>query len=73
MLLEQQLAQEKSNQQVELQVAQLQQEFEHMQIQHQASLAERDARIQAMKDKYKDNPQIDEFIEEALSLNSQLM
>lgn len=61
-LLEQQLAQEKSNQQGELQVSQLQQEFEQMQIQHQASVAERDVGIQAMTDKYKDNPQIDEFI-----------
>ena len=44
-----------------------------MQIQHQASLVERDVQIQAMVDKYKDNLKINEFIKEALSLNSQLM
>jgi len=43
LLLEQQLAEEKSNQQAKLQVAQLQQEFEQVRIQHQASLAKRDA------------------------------
>jgi len=73
LLLEEQLAEEKSNQQEKLQVAQLQQEFEQTRIQHQASLAERDVRIQAMTDKYKDNSQIDDCIKEALSLNSQLM
>lgn len=73
MLLEQQLAQEKSNQQAELQVAQLKREFKHMRIQHQAILVERDSRIQAMIDNFKDNPKIDEFINEALSLNSLLM
>jgi len=31
-----------------------------MRIQHQASLAERDAQIQNTKDKYKYNPQIDD-------------
>jgi len=73
LLLEQQLDQEKSNQQEKLQVAQLQQEFEQMQIRHESSLAERDARIQSMTDKYKYNPQSDEFIKEALSVNSELM
>jgi len=43
LLLEQQLAQEKSNQQAELQVAQLQREFEQMRIQHQASFVEKDS------------------------------
>lgn len=41
-----------------------------MQIQHQVSLAETDAQIQAMIDKYTDISQIDEFIKEDLSLNS---
>lgn len=44
-----------------------------MRIQHQVSLVERDARIQAMIDKYKDSPQIDQFVKEELNLNSQLM
>ena len=44
-----------------------------MQIQHQASLAEKDVRVQAMIEKYKDNPQIDQFVKEALNLNAQLM
>jgi len=41
LLLEQQLAQEKSNQQAKLQVTQLQKELEQMRIQHQASLVEK--------------------------------
>jgi len=73
MMLEQQLEKEKSNQQVELQIAKLQQEFEQMQIKHQASLAEKEAQIQALTNKYKDNQNIDQFIIEALILNSQLM
>ena len=44
-----------------------------MRLQHQASLAEKDSQIQAMMYKFKDNPQIDEFIKEAVSLNSLLM
>lgn len=44
-----------------------------MTIQRQASLAEKDSRIQAMIDKFKDNLQIDEFLKEELNLNSLLM
>ena len=62
LLLEKQLAQEKSNQKAELQVAQLQREFDRMRIQHQAILAERYAQVQIVTDKFKDNPQIDEFV-----------
>jgi len=70
LLLEQQLKQEKSNQQAELQIAKLQQEFEQMQIRHQANLVEKEVQIQAITDKYKDSPNIDLFIIEVLSLNS---
>lgn len=73
LMLKQQLEQEKSNQQVEFQIAKLQLEFEQMQIKHQASLAEKEAQIQELIDKYKDNQNIYQFIIEALSLNSQLM
>lgn len=73
LLLEQQLKQEKSNQQAELQITKLQQEFEQMQIKHQAILAKKEAQIKAITVKYKDNPNIDQFIIEALSLNSQRM
>lgn len=44
-----------------------------MKIQHQAILAEKDVWIHAMIGKYKDNPQINQFIKEELILNSQLM
>jgi len=44
-----------------------------MRVQHKVGLAERDVWIQAITDKFKDTLQIDEFIKEALSLNSQLM
>jgi len=42
-----------------LQIAKLQQEFEQMQIKHQASLAEKEAQTQALTDKYKESPNID--------------
>jgi hypothetical protein len=73
MSLEQQLQQVKSDQQAEIQLAKLQQEFEQMQIEHQSSLAEKEAQVQAITDLHKDDPKIDQFITEALSLNSQLM
>jgi len=41
-----------------------------MQIKHQASVAEKEAQMQALTDKFKYNPNIDQFIIEALSLNS---
>jgi len=44
-----------------------------MQIKHQSSLEEKEAQIQALTNKYKDNQNIDQFIIEALILNSQLM
>jgi len=44
-----------------------------MQIQHQATPTEKDTQIQAMLEKYKDSPQIDQFVKEALNLNAQLM
>jgi len=71
--LEQQLEKGKSNQEAELQIAKLQQEFEQMQIKHQASLAEKEVQKQAITNKYKDSPRIKQFVIEVLSLNSQLM
>ena len=56
-----------------MQIAKLRKEFEQMQIKHQASLAEKEVQIQPLTDKYKDSPNIDQFIIEALRLNSQLM
>lgn len=53
LMLEQQLTREKSNQQTELQVAQIHTKFEQMPIQHHARLVERDARIQSMTNNYK--------------------
>lgn len=41
-----------------------------MQIKHQASLVEKEAQIQGIIDLHKDDPKIDQFITEALSLNS---
>jgi len=41
-----------------------------MQIKYQASLAKKEAQIQALEDKYKESPKIDQFIIEVLSLNS---
>ncbi len=47
-----------------------------MRLQHQASLSEKDLKIhqiQAMVDRFKDNTQTDEFIKEAIKLNSLLI
>jgi len=56
-------------------MAQLQQDFEKMTVQHQTDIAEKNAQIHQMQDildKFKDNPQTDEFIKEALELSSLL-
>ena len=53
--LEQQLQQAKSNQQAEIQLAKLQQEFEQMRIKHQAILPENEAQIQGITDLHKDD------------------
>jgi len=44
-----------------------------MQIKHQVSLEEKKAQIQGITDLHKYDPKIDQFIIEALGLNSQLM
>ena len=71
--MEELLEKEKSNQQAKLQIAKLQREFEQMQIKDQASLVENEAQIQELTNKYKESPNIDQFIIEVLSPNSQLM
>lgn len=44
-----------------------------MQIEHRTILAEKEALIQEITDLHKDDPKIDQFVTEALGLNSQLM
>lgn len=56
-------------------MAQIQQNFEQMTIQHQTDIGEKNTYIYQMwdiLDKFKDNPQIDEFMKETLELNSLL-
>lgn len=58
MSLEQQLQQEKYDEQAEIQLANLQREFEQMQIEHRTSLAEKEEKIQTIIDLHKDDPKI---------------
>lgn len=72
MSLEQQLQQAKTNQQGEIQLAKLQQEFQQMKIEHKSSLVGKEAQIQSITDLHKDDPKIDNFVTRTLGLNSQL-
>ena len=73
LFLEQQLQQVSINQEVETQLAKLQQDFHQMQLDHQISLANKEKRLQTMIEMHKDDPKIGEFITEALALISQLL
>lgn len=68
--LEQQLQQVKTNQQAQIQLAKLRQEFQQMKIEHQSSLAGKEAQIQSIINLHKDDPNIDQFVTKALSLSS---